>query len=723
MGRRLLIGIACLSIVVPGGGAVAAAQPTGTAPGAPGAEADYLPADKTGFGTSRSTASPVWYTLQGGRLSEIYYPDITTPSTRSLEFAVTDGRTFTLADSRAHVRTSLADARSLTYRQVVTDPQRRWELTKTYVTDPARAGVLVDVGFRSLTGRPYRVHAVFDPDLSGDGNDDFATARGGDLVAADARAATALAAAGGFRAASAGYVGASDGWADLADHRMDWRYASAPDGNVALTALTALDGVRSRHTTLAIGFGRDAGAAVATARASLRPGFGAVAGAYAAGWHRYLAGLPKPPASLRSDAERRAYTASLLVLAAGEDKTYRGAFVASPSMPWAWAYNDEDLVERSGPYHLIWPRDQYQVATALLAAGDRAAAGRALGYMFDVQQEPDGHLPQNTYADGTPYWTSVQLDQTADPIILAWQLGRTDARTWSHVKRAADFMLAFEFEGRQSPYTQQERWEEQSGYSPGTIAAVIAGLVCAAEIARANGDAASAARYLAAADEWQRQVDRWTVTTNGPYGPRPYYVRLTKDGNPNAGTRYDLGNSGTDADQRAVVDPSFLELVRLGVKCADDPVIRNTAVVVDRQLSLRTPTGQFWHRYSGDGYGETATGAPWDVGFPAGSRTTIGRLWPIFAGERGEYELLAGGPARQRLADIAATANAGLLMPEQVWDANPPSGSPGYPPGRPTFSATPLLWTHAQYVRLAVSIDAGRPVERPDVVARRYGAG
>ena len=217
-------------------------------------------------------------------------------------------------------------------------------------------------------------------------------------------------------------------------------------------------------------------------------------------------------------------------------------------MPWAWGF-DDNLAGDSGPYLLVWPSDEYQIATALLAEGDRAAAERALRYMLTVQQQPDGHLPQNTRADGTPYWTSIQLDETADPIILAWQLHRTDAVTWRHVRRAADFIVGFHQDGHAAPWTQQERWEEQDGYSPATIASEIAGLVCAADLARAQGADATAERYLRVADRSQQRVDSWTVTTNGPLSPHPYYVRLTKDGHPNAGTAYDLGNSGDPANR------------------------------------------------------------------------------------------------------------------------------------------------------------------------------
>jgi glucoamylase len=688
------------------------------APGGPGRTPTWAPADKDGYGTAKSTTSKVWFTLRNGALSEVYYPDLGTPSVRDLQFVVSDGRSFTerVSDAATH-GTRLADPKALVYRQVDTEKSGRWRITKTYVTDPRRATVMVNVDFRSLTGRPYRLYALYNPRLSNgavDRPDDSGRSEGGALLARDGAMGSALVAAPAFTETSSGYLGTSDGWQDLrADHRMDWHY-EATDGNIVQTGRTALTGVGHRRTmTLALGFGGTDGAALGTARTSLASGFAAVSGEYARGWHDYVRGLKPAPASLRTSTERAVYHSSVMVLAALEDKTHRGGFVASPTMPWAWGTNPE-LENPSGAYHLVWARDLYEKATGLLADGDRAAAGRALDYLFGTQQKADGSFPQNSTVDGTPHWTGTQLDEVADPIILAWQLGRHDAGTWRHVKAAADHIV------RTGPRTPQERWENQSGYSPATIAAEIAGLVCAADIAKANGDAAARATYLATADEWRSKVKTWTVTANGPYRPAPYFLRLTKDGRPDAGTTYGIGDSGPDAvDQRAVVDPSFLELVRLGVLPPGDTAVTNSLAVVDERLAERTPNGEFWHRYDFDGYGEQANGGPWDIGFPAGGRATRGRLWPLFAGERGEYEIAAGRRADPRLAAMAATANTGGLLAEQVWDNEPPAGA-GFAPGTPTLSATPLGWAHGQYVRLAWSMDEGRSISTPSVVACRY---
>ncbi|GLY99906.1 glycoside hydrolase family 15 protein [Actinoplanes sp. NBRC 103695] len=668
------------------------------APGAPGVDEQYLPAGKSGFGTSATTASTVWFTVQKeGGLGEIYYPRIDSPAGRTLDFVVADRRGHAVSARDTRVRTDITDPRSLSFRQTFTERSGKWRLTASYATDPARPTVLVDLAFSGP--RDHDLYAIYDPALANTRGSDS----GDGLVATDGQTASALAAEGGFAATSNGFRGVSDGWTDLRDGRMDWHYATASSGNLVQTAK-----LKGKRSTLALGFG-DAATAPAAARASLRQGFDKTSKSYAYGWHRYLAGLDEP----RGAVDRQLWRTSAMVLAASEDKINRGAYVAAPAMPWAFGRDDP-----SGPYHLVWSRDLYQVATGLIAAGDVRGANRALDHLFDVQQKPDGSFPQNARVDGTPVWGGLQLDEVALPIVLAHQLKRWD--TWPHVRRAADFLLAFEQDGNRAPWTPQERWENQSGYSPATIAAEIAGLVCAADIARRHGDPASARRYLATADDWQSRVKQWTVTTNGPYSAKPYFLRLTKDGNPNAGTTYTIGDSGpSNVDQRRVLDPSFLELVRLGVLPARDPAVVNTLRVVDERLGVNTPSGQFWHRASFDGFGERLDGSPWDYGLPDDSLLTRGRAWPLLTGERGEYDLAAGRPgtATVRLRTMAAAAGPGHMLPEQVWDQRPP---PGHTPGTPTFSATPLTWAHAQYLRLARNAEAGRITEQPTVVARRY---
>lgn len=708
--RGLGVAAAIALMAVPGAEAA-----SGVAPGAPGATALWTAGNKDGFGTSTTLRSKAWFTLGGGELTEVYYPNLGTPAVRDLQFVVTDGKSWVERESEDTNRTlALTDPRSLSYQQVNTDLAGRFRITKRYTTDPSRSALLMRVHFESLTKQRLRLYVLYDPSLSGNGDDDSGSTVGAAVLTSDAKAASALVAAPAFTKTSSGYLGTSDGWTDLrSDYAMDWNYTSAPNGNVVQTGRLALTGKSgSQDATLALGFGGSASEALNGANASLAAGFSATQLAYQSRWHDYLAGRARP-SSVAGHEEL--YDVSLMVLAASEDKTYRGAFIASPTMAWVWG----QIPGYNGPYHLVWSRDLYEMATAELAAGDRAAAGRGLDYLWTRQQKPDGCLPQNSNLDGSPHWDGLQLDEVADPILLSWQLGRIDAGTWSHVQRAADCILA------NGPVTQ-ERWENATGYSPASIAAEIAGLVCAAQIAQANGANADAARYLSTADDWRAQLHNWTVTTKGPLSSSPYFLRLSVDGDANAGTAYTLSDGGPTVDQRTVVDTSFLELVRLGVLRADDPAVLSTLPMVDRELGVNTPSGQFWHRYNHDGYGETLDGRPF------GTNDGVGRLWPIFAGERGEYELAASqlsgdltagrAAAIKRLDAIANTANDGFMLPEQVWDDNPPSGTAGRLPGTGTGSATPLGWTHAQFIRLAWSIDAGRPVERPSVVSCRYGA-
>ena len=695
------------------------------APGAPGAIHTWAPADKHGFGTAH-TGSNIAFTLRQAMLTEVYWPDLSTPSFRGLQFAVVDGSTVqreTADDDPKHIErvspgvSASVDALdgTLAYRQVT--QTSRWRLTKTWITDPARSTVLARVHFEALKGAP-KLYVLADPAPGDDGNDDTGTSDGARLLASDDAGASAVAADPPLSETSSGYRGASsDPWKDLQDGSLTGYDATQP-GNVVQGARTALDGKKAQDMTLAIGFGTTTAAASSAAAGSLNAGFATAQAAYDAGWSAYGKTLKPPPKSVSGDAAMlRLYNHSVLVLAGLEDKTYPGASIASPSMPWIWGtLTLEPNRQFSGPYHLVWPRDLYHAATALKVAGDDGAARRSVEYLWKVQK-PAGDWWQNTFVNGKEKWTTTQMDQVSLPIVLAWWLGMNSADDWSHVQRAADYIVA------NGPSTPNERWENQDGYSPNSIAAEIAGLICAADIARKNGQPSKANAYERTADAWQKSVESWTATKNGPYSSKPYYLRVTKDGNPNDGSTYQLGDNHSPAtvDERQIVDNSFLGLTLWGVKPWNDPTIENSLKVGDDAgpfpLAVKTPSGTFWHRFTFDGYGEQPDGGDWDLFFDNPNNQTRGRLWPLLAGERGEYELLAGQNAAPRLKAMANTTNDGLMLPEQVWDDQPP---PGETSGKGTRSGTPLAWTHAAFVRLAWSIDAGKPVEQPSIVACRY---
>jgi glucoamylase len=725
---RTLVGSTALALTAGTLGVVSsseAAPPGGAAPGGPGEKATWTEANKTGFGTARARGSNVWFTLQQGRTSEVFYPDLSTPSVRSLELVVTgDGFSDRESTDMRH-RASRPDARSLTFRQVNTDRQGKYRIVETFVTDPRSTALDVRIRLESLDGAAYQLYALYDPSLANGGMDDSGSTDGDVLLASDAGTpvSTALESRPAFDQTSTGYLGTSDGWTDLKDDQtLDNTYDSAGPGNIVQVGRIADVTGQGGHqrARLSLGFGQSTSDAHTTADDSLGTPFGATARRYAHGWHAWLRSIKHVPAS--AAGVRRQYLASTLVIAAAEDKLHPGAFVASPSAPWVWGDEVPDLSSPSGAYHEVWARDAYQFGTALWAMGDKDAARRIVDWLFTTQQKDDGSFPQNSDVTGTPVWTNLQLDEVALPIVLAHLVGRDDAATYAHVKKAADFIADYvdPDTGLKAPFSPQERWENQSGYSPNSIAAQINGLVCAAHMATRNGDDASAKRWLTLADRWQRHVKKWTVTRNGPLSTKPYFLRLTKDGDPNAGTTYAIGDGGpTSIDQRRVVDPSFLDLVRYGILGPTDPAVRTSLPVIDRKLGVPTPNGPFWRRASFDGYGETRTGKEWTI-TDSGTFTTLGRAWPILTDERGEYAVTRGQPAARYLRAMARASGPSDMLAEQVWDGRPPTGKACCRLGEGTRSATPLIWSHAALVRLAWTIQRGTPVDQQLVVARRY---
>jgi glucoamylase len=672
------------------------------APGGPGAKPTWTNGNKVGVGTAVTENSKVWFTLGGnGTLNEVYYPAIDSANTRTLELIVTDGKSFAELESQdTDHKVEVPDPAALVFTQINTSRSGRYEIRKTYVTDPSHNTVLIRMQMKVIKGGPLTAFVYFDPALRNSGLHDNGSARGKVLLDTKGEIACALAASPAFVSLSSGYVDSSDGWAELKkDYKLIHHYTTAPDGNVAQIGELPRSFTQGQPVTIALSFGANADEAIADAQSSLKKDFTSVRSEYERGWNRYVATLKPVDA-----AYRRQYQISAMVLKAHEDKTHAGAIAASLTIPWG---NDVDASQEGvGGYHLVWARDLYEVATAFLAMGDRAAAERSLNYLFTTQQKADGSFPQNSWLDGKPYWPSLQLDEVAYPGILAWQLGKTDKETFEkHIKPAADFVVAH------GPATPQERWEEKSGYSPSTIAAEIASLICSADIARMNGDESSRAHWTQVADDWAKKLPQWTVTHTGKYADE-YYIRIAQKGEADIGGPIDAGNGSGIWDEREIVDAGFLELVRLGIVAPQDPVILKSLKVVDKVIKVDTPNGSGWYRYDHDGYGEKPDGHGYDG-------TGIGRLWIFFAGERGEYELASGHDARSYLDIMQKMANAGGMLGEQVWD-RPDSPKSWLQFGQGTGSATPLAWTNAQFIRLAIAIHDGKLPELPAVVQAHF---
>lgn len=680
-------------------------------PGQPGNDAHWPTAAKQGFGTANTARSKVWFTLANGVMTEVYYPTLDVPNVQMLEFIVVsaDGKHIeTEVEDTIH-RIEILDSKSLTFRQTNMAKTGAYTISKTYTTHPERSTVLIDVNFRWNSPSLFRggLYVFYDPSLNNSGMHDSAGRNGDWLIASDSDKASALTSTSGFEEETSGYFGASDGLMQLRRNGRLNTFASALDGNIAQVARVSHGPLFAGHPaarfTVVLSFGSTPDEAIRNGQASVRKGFAATRAEYEAGWHAYVATVP----TVESKYQRQ-FNMAAMVLKASEDKTYRGGFIASPSIPWGGGPNANEPTV-SG-YHAVWSRDLYQVATAFQAMGDLATARRALDYLFRIQQKSDGSFPQNSRVDGRPIGSGLQMDQVAFPLILAYQLGRTDRNSWlKHIKPAADFIL------RRGPATGQERWEEKSGYSPATIAAEIAGLVCAARIAQIQADPQSARAYLQKADEWARDVERWTATSTGRHGDGRYYLRITENDNPNDGAKIEINSGGGTYDEREIVDAGFLELVRLGIRPADDPLVIKSLAVVDRVIRADRRWGAAWYRYNHDAYGERDDGGAYD------GRTGKGRLWTLLTGERGEYELARGNQhdAAKYLNAMMTFANEGMMIPEQIWDRNQ-AAKYDFRWGSGTGSATPLAWSMAQFIRLAMNLKAGRNLETPGIVAARY---
>jgi glucoamylase len=722
----------------------------GEAFGTPGLAPRWTSSVKDAVVTAYAASSRVWFTCSHGILNEIYFPTIDRPQVRDMGFLITDGETFVHEEKR-DLKSSFEyiDPKALGVRYVSRDPDGRYSLTKEMICDPHHGVVLQHVrleGRADLVPR-LKVYALLAPHLNGGGAGN--SARALDLAGHNVLLAwkneysLAMTASCGFTRMSCGFVGASDGWQDLMQNfTMDWEFGSATDGNVAIMGEIDLEcnalrdnklridpggqlsaeasgeaqsGNAVREFTLAIGIGNGH-------HTALQKMMGALATPFEEHRNRFIAQWQRAAHPVWLDGHTRdggkLLRTSHAVLLAHEDKEYPGAFVASASIPWGQAKGDDDL----GGYHLVWTRDLVQTATALLASGRVETARSALVYLACTQL-PDGSFAQNFWIDGTPYWTGKQLDEVAFPLILAWRLwkagGMGNLPFFPFIERAAGILV------RCAPITEQDRWEENAGYSPSTLAAVIGGLICAAEIARAN-EADELATFLEEHADWiEGHLEDWTVTNNGVLDAeiKRHYMRIRP---PECGEAYAHEECGkelvrlqnrppgtrTEFEAREIIDAGFLELVRYGVRRADDPLIVDSLKVVDAVLKRDLPQGPGWLRYNGDGYGQRPDGGPYE-GWGQG------RVWPLLTGERAHYELAAGKDIGPLIETYEKFATCGQLLPEQVWDeADRPERSLWL--GQPAGSAVPLAWAHAEYLKLMRSAADGKVFDRIDPVYERY---
>jgi glucoamylase len=690
--------------------------------GRPGIPPRWTSSSKSGVGTAYSTSSRVWFTISHGILNEIYFPTIDHPQTRDMQFLITDGETF-FHEERVDLdnKSECIEPNALGYRVTTSDRNGRYRLVKQIISDPHQPCVLIHA---QVEGDPdflkkLRIYALLAPHLEvggyGNSASRFRTAGQNVLVAWKAGKFLAMGANVGFNKTSCGFVGHSDGWQDLhKDFRLDWEFDKAEDGNVAV--IGEINPARNREFTVGIAFGDSLHGAVTVLEQSLATPFAEHRVKFVEQWHRASSRMKKLDGV--SGDRGTLYRNSRNLLLAHEDKTFAGALIASASIPWGNAKGDEDV----GGYHLVWTRDMVNSALALLAGEDSKTPLRALVYLACCQQA-DGGFAQNFWIDGGAYWQGIQLDEVAFPILLAWHLWKRDALgdfdPHPMVRSAAAYLI------RHGPATQQERWEENSGYSPSTLAVGIAALICAADFARSRGEHGDASFLQDYADFLESHIERWTVTTNGCLVPgiQRHYIRIhpaaigdpSPDEDPNHGLLTVHNRPpGTpwQFPAKDIVDAGFLELVRYGVRKPGDPLIEDSLRVVDAVLKVDTPFGPCWRRYNHDGYGTLPDGGPFE-GFGQG------RAWPLLTGERAHYEFAAGRDVRPLIRTIEQFAFRGRMLPEQVWDS-PDLESASMYFGKPAGSAMPLMWAHAEYVKLLRSVTDGQVFDLIPIVAERY---
>ncbi len=694
------------------------------APGEPGSIAEWTPSKKEGVGVACNLASRVWFTLSDGIFNEIFYPRIDCACTRDMQMVVTDGASYFSEEKRnTESSTRWMETGVPAFHVVNIEREGKYRIEKQILTDPERPVVLQRTRFIPQQGKlsNYHLFALLAPHLA---NEDNNTAWIGEykgipmLMAEHNGVALALACSAPWQACSAGYVGVSDGWQDLSvNKKMTWNYTLAENGNVALTGEIDIQSCQGEFL-LSLGFGRTAQEAAHHARASLVHGYEAIWQKYRNEWQDWHEGL----LSLDTVEEnhRNPYRISATVLRCHESTDFPGSTIASLSIPWGLTQGHRD----AGGYHLVWTRDAFEASSALMAAGAYENAQRVLEYM-ETTQEPEGYWPKCMWLDGRPFRKGVELDEVAAPILLI-ELARRERmlaegevkNLWPMIRKAAGFIV------RSGPAARQDRWEEQTGYSPYTLAISIASLLSAAEIA--DEYEPDLALYLRqTADSWNDSVENWTYVSDTELSRRNgvdgYYMRIApyslETGLPIKDGMITIRHSSPPNNRIVAaehVSPDALALVRFGLRSADDPRILSTVRVIDSVLKSETPLGPCWHRFNGDGYGEKADGSRFDG-------TGIGRLWPLLTGERAHYELAAGNlrEARRLLSALEKFSDRTGLLPEQIWDSQD-IPELGLYFGKPTGSARPLAWAHAEHVKLLRSLRDQSIFDMPPQSVQRY---
>ena len=693
------------------------------APGGPGLAPHWTSSKKDGIGTSISRGSLVWYTLSEGIVNEVYYPRIDCANIKDFQFLITDK--FGLFEEEkidCEHEISMLEPGVPVYLIKNKSHRKRYVIEKTILSSPRKDALLLNVKFIPLEGQldDYQLFAILNPHVKNYGyenNSWLGDYKGIQMLYAQREdIVLALACSTPFTNMSCGFYGVNDGWQEIKKNKeLSKTYSRASNGNVVLTGQVDLQRTNGIFS-LVIGFGNNSAEAGQIARSSLLDDFDKIVIDFKSPWLEFQQGCK----DISSGSKNRIdlYRLSIMVMKSHMDKRFSDASIASLSIPWGFAKGDDDL----GGYHLVWPRDLVETAGGLLAVGANSEALQIMLYLMSTQNE-DGHWPQNMWLDGTEYWHGIQMDETAFPILLANALKRDryfkKIPIWPTIKKAVSFLA------RNGPVSQEDRWEEDPGYSPFTLAVEISALLLAAEFAKEEGEQKIANYLIELADYWNSNIEKWTYVKDTELskkvGIEGYYVRI---GPPDIADVTSPKNGYVPIKNRPpgeskapfdyIVSPDALALVRFGLRAADDQRMVNTVKVIDYLLKTETKTGPVWHRYNKDGYGEHSNGDPFDG-------TGIGRGWPLLCGERAHYELAKGNidQAMDLLNVIEHQTGPGGLIPEQIWDVEDIPQKSLFN-GHPSGSAMPLVWAHSEYVKLVRSLEENKVFDMPPQTKLRY---
>jgi glucoamylase len=672
---------------------IGATRHFGEAPNGPGMAGIWGRPDKQGF--LATLTQPVSATIAEGILSEVYCPSLDRAQTRDTQLIFVMGNTV-LEERKDFTHEVTRYPKSLAYHVSSTSRLIPIRIEKDIVLDPNQPTVVINYQLFIDTAQAPKIYVLHNPaaDNTAGGDAMFISAganqpgemlsyqsdrRGDEPQVLAKRTAQLLVINRVAEDGATGFEGVNGPWNQLTQYRsLPYKYTVARNGNVA-GALGFTPTSNQTQLSVALTFTAEQEGISPLpvlrdqAAKSLRTSAEQLIYQQQQHWGAYLSSLNQIGRQLEPH---------VLVIKGMEDKFFPGAIVAGPAKPSLpdsvelTEYDYESARLRSGDanggYHRVWPRDLVQMALGLMAAGDYQTAYNVAGYLRKTQK-PDGTFWQNTWVNGEPSWRGFQIDQTGFPIILVGKLLETGMVSYGDfrnmVVRAADALVKY------GPYTGQERWEENGGLSPNSIAIATQGLLEAAWLERVS-DPARSQLYTNTAQKWKDGLIYWSFVENGNLG-RNYFERIHVgpiDSNDHT-TILHIANGpfgGNAFEENEIMDGGFLQWILSGLFNANDPRFSSSIALYDVVARAPAPGGMGYLRYNHDAYGTNH----------------VGKAWPLLSGERALAAIMRGEDPTPHVNVLFASVNPTTgIMCEQAG-----------------MSVCPLGWAHAEALLVARSL-------------------